>query len=102
MSKLDGIDVTTFGDTETILEEAARLVDGPRQQAYGYPIVDFTRTGRIWGAMLGIPDVLPRTVALMMVAVKLSREMNLPSRDNLVDIAGYARTAEMVTDAEES
>lgn len=83
--------------SETILEEANRLVDGPRQDAYGHPIDDFSRTGRIWGAMLGVADIPPRTVALMMVAVKLSREMNRPGRDNLVDIAGYARTAEMVT-----
>lgn len=94
----------TFWDDpqETILQEAERLVSGPRQASYGPPVIDFTRTGRIWGAMLGLDDIPPRTVALLMVAAKLSREMNAPGRDNLVDIAGYARTAELVTEALEA
>jgi hypothetical protein len=48
--------------------------------------------------MLGLSDIPPRTVALMMVGAKLSREMHSPGRDNLVDIAGYARTVELVDD----
>ena len=76
---------------ETILEEAQRLVFGPRQAAYGHPLDDLTRTGRIWGAILGIPDVPAETVALCMVGVKVSREVNAHARDNLVDVAGYVQ-----------
>ena len=82
--------------SETILEEAARLVDGDREDAYGHPSVDLARTGRMWGAILGIPDVPAETVALMMVCLKLSREVNLHGRDNLVDAAGYLRCVEKV------
>jgi hypothetical protein len=81
---------------ETILQEAQRLVHGDRGQDYGHPIEDFTRTGRIMGAILGIPDVPPEKVALCMIAVKISREVNRDKRDNRVDMAGYAETLDMV------
>lgn len=81
---------------ETVLQEANRLVYGDRQADYGHPIEDFTRTGRMWGAILGIPDVDPAKVALCMCAVKMSRECNRPKRDNAVDLAGYAGTLALV------
>jgi len=81
---------------ESILEEAQRLVHGDRGENYGHPIEDFTRTGQMWAAILGLEEVTPEQVALCMIAVKISREVNRPKRDNLVDIAGYAETAAMV------
>ena len=42
--------------------------------------------------------LLPQDVALAMTCVKLSREWNNHSRDNLIDIAGYACTVEMIHD----
>ena len=35
-------------------------------------------------------------VALCMVALKISRELNSHKRDNLVDMAGYAGTIELI------
>lgn len=81
---------------ETITEEAQRLVLGDRQADYGHPADDFARTGRIWGAILGIPDVPPELVALCMVGVKMSREVNSPKRDNRVDGIGYWLTDELI------
>lgn len=82
---------------ETILEEASRLVDGPRGQNYGHPAEDFGRTAQIVSAILGV-EVSAHQIPLLMMAVKLSRHTNKPKRDNMVDIAGYARTAEMVAE----
>lgn len=81
---------------ETILQEAQRLVYGDRGAAYGHPIDDYTRTGRMWGAILGLPDIDPRLCCLMMAAVKISREVNAPKRDNRTDLAGYAECADRV------
>lgn len=74
---------------ETILEEAARLCGGSRQDDYGGPVGDFTRTAKMWSAMKGV-DFEPREVALFMAAVKISRECHRSKRDNWVDLAGYA------------
>lgn len=83
---------------ETILQEAQRLVHGPRGADYGHPADDYARTGRMWGAILGIPDIDPRVCCLMMVAVKVSREANKHKRDNLTDMAGYAECANMIAE----
>lgn len=79
----------------SILEEAQKLVYGDRQASYGHPIDDFTRTAVMWGAILGHP-VTAEQVGLCMCAVKISRQINKPKRDNLVDLAGYAGTVAMV------
>jgi len=87
---------------ETILQEAQRLVHGNRGSDYGHPIDDYTRTGRMWGAILGIPDIDPRICCLMMAAMKVSREVNKHKRDNLTDLAGYAECADMVAERQGS
>lgn len=81
---------------ESATAEAERLVHGQRGKAYGHPADDFGRTGRMWGAILGIPDVPPEKVGLCMAAVKISREVNKHGRDNLVDLAGYGETVLMI------
>lgn len=78
-----------------ILEEANSLVHGDRQAAYGHPLDDFARTAKMWSAILGY-EVTAEQVGLCMCAVKISRQVNRPKRDNLVDLAGYAATVEMV------
>jgi hypothetical protein len=97
MELFDAIDGRAISG-ETILEEAQRLVHGDRGSTYGHPIVDYGRTGRMWGAILGIPDIDPRICCLMMAAVKISRETQGHKRDNLTDLAGYAECASMVAE----
>ena len=83
--------------SETILEEAQRLVHGDRQSAYGHPLDDFTRTAAIWSAILEVP-VTAEQVGLCMIGVKISRQCNAPRRDNMTDAAGYAATVQMVVE----
>lgn len=87
---------------ESILAEADRIVSGDRGDAYGHPHDDFTRTARMWCGYLELPEgtIGPRDVAMMMVMVKASRERHRHKRDNLTDIAGYAKTAHMVAERE--
>lgn len=84
---------------DSVCREALKLVHGDRQDSYGHPYEDFSRTAKIWTEILG-HAVTPAQVALCMIGVKLSREVNKPKRDNVVDIAGYAETLQMVKDYE--
>lgn len=83
---------------ETICQEADRLVSTDRQEQYGHPGEDFSRTAAMWEPILGLlpGSISPEKVAMCMIAVKLSRLCNSIKRDTIVDIAGYAKTIDMV------
>ena len=86
---------------ESILDEAKRITAGVRHDDYGHPCDDFDRTARMWTGLLAGKlrdgaEVTVMDVPLCMIAVKLARQSHRHKRDNLVDIAGYARTAAMV------
>lgn len=73
-----------------VLEEAEKLVNRARNNEYGPPDQDFTRTAAMWEAYLGV-EVKSHDVAAMMGMLKLSRIRWAPEhRDNWVDLAGYA------------
>lgn len=77
-----------------VLEEASRLITGDRNNSYGPPDQDFVRTAAMWQAM-GYRgpdgrDLRGSDVALLMIALKLSRATWQHKRDNFTDIAGYA------------
>ena len=81
---------------ESIAQEAHRIVLGDRQEDYGHPIQDFTRTAALWAPILGC-EVTAEQVALCMVQVKVSRLVNTPDhRDSIVDVAGYALTLDLI------
>lgn len=76
-----------------ILSKARDAVHGGR--GYAHPLDDFTRTAKIWSAILDT-DVTPEQVGLCMVGLKISRECDAHKEDNLVDMAGYPETIAMV------
>ena len=82
-------------NTQEIADYALSLVTGNRQDDYGHPLDDFTKAGKIWEAILGIP-VSAEQVALCMVGVKIAREVNRQKLDNAVDGIGYFLTLTMV------
>ena len=81
---------------KSVLPEAQKLVHGDRQAYYGHPLDNFTLTGKLWGAYLGIGDIPPEDVAVLKVLMKVAREKNKHQRDNPKDMAGYADTIEMI------
>jgi hypothetical protein len=90
---------TSEGNTRpTILDEAAAIVDGPRRADYGTPAENHGRTAALWSAYLCVP-ITARQVCQLNILQKLSRDAHTAQRDNLVDIAGYARNAELLDDA---
>ncbi|MCX5683389.1 MAG: DUF4406 domain-containing protein [Planctomycetota bacterium] len=86
---------------ESVLDTARRITAGSRQADYGHPADDFAKTAAMWtgifaGRLREGAAVTAMDVPLCMIAVKLARQVHRHKRDNLVDIAGYARTASMV------
>lgn len=85
---------------ESILEEAQRLVYGDRNKDYGHPLDDFSRTGEMATGLFRKKlrpgqEITAEDVGMFMILIKLSRQMNAPKRDNMVDTAGYAGTVQM-------
>lgn len=79
------------------IHKAEKLVFGDRQATYGHPFDDYTRTAALWSALIG-HEITAHQAALMMVLVKLSREMNKQTDDNMVDAHGYLMCATRILD----
>ena len=86
----------------TILHEALSITSEERHKSYGHPRQNHETTAAFWSAYLrrkygaDAPQLEGRDVCLMMILLKISRDSHFTTRDNLVDIAGYARNAEMI------
>lgn len=78
---------------ESILQEAQRLTHGPRNEAYGHPLDDYSRTAMLINVLFAHKLRVPldaEDAAQIQMLVKLSRHQNVRKRDNMVDAAGYA------------
>jgi len=88
-------------DDSKIEEEARRLVDGDRQDAYGPPEENLFMIARFWTFYLGTQinwGFTAKQVAEMMVLLKLARNASGPThRDNYVDMIGYTIIAERLS-----
>jgi hypothetical protein len=87
-----------------VLHAADALTSGERRAAHGHPRDNMRRLAALWNAYLD--DVLKRPItereaALMMALGKFARDRNAAARDNLVDIPGWARVAELVAERPE-
>ena len=71
------------------MDEAAALIGGDRRRDYGPPEQDYGRAAALWSAATGRSMTATEGV-LFMMCVKISRQMNSPKRDNIVDLHGYA------------
>lgn len=92
---------------ESICSEADRLVSTDRQESYGHPIRDFTRTALMFTGFLldklkPGKCITPSDIPCLMDLLKLSRCAEKFKRDNYTDIAGYAKTAELVEEARQN
>jgi len=80
---------------ETVCQEADRLVSHDRQKTYGHPKNNFSDIADGWNVITK-DGITPEKVGLMMIWVKICRELHLHKRDNLTDICGFAKTVMMV------
>ena len=89
----------TKGETESILSEAERIVNGERQADYSDPVANFKHISAI-ASSISKENLSPTTCAIVMIAVKLARENYKHKRDNLVDLAGYVEILHRIKDNE--
>ncbi len=82
---------------ENILEEADRLTGGDRNEDYGHPLDNHSRTAAYWSTYLGVP-ISPEQVCVLNVLQKIARSQNTDKRDNWVDVCGWTRNIEMIQD----
>jgi hypothetical protein len=88
----------------TILDKAADVTKNARQSAYGHPLDNHGCTADMWAAYVakrfGVDlQLTALDVCYMMILLKVSRLAHDPTHeDNWVDIAGYARNAEVIYD----
>lgn len=92
-------------DTESILDEAKGIVEN-KARDYGAPADNAERIALLWDAYIdgkygstpAAPDgdwkITPDDVCMMMVLLKIARRVQTPTRDSLVDIAGWAAVAD--------
>ena len=93
---------------QNCLQIADELTSGDRNVDYGHPLDDFTKTVNMINAAytdlvkdrlaVNEPMFQPEDWPMIMQFCKISREINSPKADNIVDGAGYWRTLEMVKD----
>ena len=83
---------TTPMPTKNVCQEAEELVLGDRNSSYGNPADDYAKTAKVWSGLLNPilkRDITPQEAMLMMVGLKLSREVHKHKHDNIVDAIGY-------------
>jgi hypothetical protein len=95
----------TTPERVNILNEAAGLITGQRQEDYGTPEENFQRMADYANIHFkknlenNIP-ITPRQTAEYMILLKMARTINSPTRDSYVDIGGYAGIAGELANAE--
>lgn len=90
-----------------ILNEAADLIVGQRQQDYGTPEVNFQRIADLANIIFreNLEKNIPlsaRQAADFMILLKMARTINSPTRDSYVDIGGYAGIAGELAEVEKA
>lgn len=76
---------------ERLFSDASNIINGKKQNEYGSPEDCFEQIADLWDNYLCIPGriINKKDVALMMIMLKIVREITKHKRDNLIDIAGY-------------
>ena len=77
----------------TILDEAKQITE-ERQSNYDVPENNFSRIAEEWNLYFKHKnmsiEITAEDVAIMMIKMKIVREIFKPGKDNLVDLCGYA------------
>lgn len=85
-----------MSESESILQEAQRLIHGERNKNYGHPRENFKDIAALFSGYLG-QEISDIDVANLMILVKVARVKGAGyHRDSFTDIAGYAGCVERI------
>lgn len=92
-------------DGETVLDEANRVINGPRAAHYGDATVNHQRIADYWNSYIrhlatarnGEIELQPHDIAVLMILLKIARVVETSDhRDSFVDTIGYAALAHLM------
>lgn len=96
-------------NNKSILDKAIEITDN-RLKSYGDPIENLNNIVNLWNAYIKSRKIdtidnngellSNKDVSMMMILLKISREIHMPKEDNLIDIAGYCRLASAIEEYE--
>ena len=87
----------------SVLDEAKKVINGARQDAYGNPEDSFGEIAVLWNWYLVHREgkvLTGRDVGMMMALLKVAREVNGHKGDNVVDACGYLALYEDMVERE--
>ena len=91
MAALDATLPDTPLNRADVLRQAEHMVCGHREQDYGSPEDSFELIAGLWSAYLGMRDITPVDVSMMMALLKIARiGGGRATADSFIDLAGYA------------
>jgi len=94
-------------ENESILYEALKITN-ERVSTYGDPIDNLSTIASLWNQYIKSKSktklkyendlciITSKDVSMMMILLKVARELNSANKDNLIDIAGYCRLASII------
>ena len=87
-------------DSREYLEQAIKIVRGPRERDYGDKVTNHENIAKLWSAFLDY-EISAHDVAICMLLVKVARIKHRPTKDCYIDMAGYAAIAGEIQDNED-
>jgi hypothetical protein len=96
------LNISILDKPQTVMEEAKGIIYGDREKTYGHPSKNLTAIATMWSTYLtsryGEPkiEVDAHDVCMMMGLLKIAREANHRTRDNAVDLIGYAALTDRI------
>ena len=78
--------------SQSILEEANKLIGGDRNDDYGDKLTNHQNIAALWSVFLR-KNITPHDAAMCMALVKVARLMHAHKKDSYLDLAAYAAIA---------
>lgn len=85
----------------SVLDIAQEITSGERRRDYDNASKNHERIAKFWNAYIeSRPDpvapLTPLDAAMMMILLKVARNVFSPKKDNIVDMAGYSKCAAQI------